>query len=84
MTDSEKLPEILNNFAFKLENPAFGEPAFPQAHSAILDWAKGLVPEETPEPHKDDCDWQLELAQKAGHDICRSQLLAKIEGMRKT
>ena len=80
-----RLDEILNNLAFKVENPGFGEEAFGEARTAILELVKECVPENKYPGHipMDDehgCDSHYGCGCTVGGFLdCRTQTLENIE-----
>lgn len=86
----DRLREILNNLELD-DDGACGDPeccGLPSYHisheskdkalAEILSLVRGIIPDEEPEPYEGDCDWQLELAEKSGHDRCRQAILNEI------
>lgn len=75
MSDTDKLMDILNSIGYEMVHEISPE----EAHGAILDLFKSLLPEEKKRygrPGKSD-SWAH------GHNECRSLLLAEIESLRK-
>lgn len=78
MTDTDKLTEILSQWKSGPDNSLDSEghhDHLKDAHSAILDLFKSLVPDTYAIGRRTDYE--------IGHDSCVSKLLANIERMRK-